>query len=1025
MDFFESFISSNADARLAQLTVQHSAEKSCWVALPPALVSKLYSESASLRAVLELKRSATGRDRSTNAPESWHVSWGGAASKGQHLEIPAALAGCLGIAQGITVSVQVVTDIPEAIGVCVEPLSVDDWEVVEQNAGHMEEQILSQVGVVQAGQAFPFWARQQTKLLLKVTTAHPASLVQLARDSEVAVAPRPRRALAQQNVLRDTDLKSAPASSQQESAGPDTWLRLQGASDETAPFLCSIAGSDEASVSGFQGSTPLTTCVCINRLTAKQAMLTDSDLVLVSRNHPRSSQHVLSIKISNQVARGHAQLPQAVLQSLKLRQHDRLKLQSITSATQIHPRAVTLHPIPYPPAADADLLDSSPSLESPGVGEHLSQQHLKQLLAAWLAAQTGLADSEQKEEEHVPVQQGTVVQLEADHADGFKHMHNMAFQIHMKQGPSFGQAPTTTYALLSATDLAASGNIAVSQGGPVITSHWAMPEKASHQVQQQQAAMLCSSEAMHAAANTALQHVLPMLAFPCRAVLQQMGTPAPGGLLLSGPAGCGKTCLAHLVATILHHHPQTLTHIVTVNCQDVANDSPPNIMKHLIPKIQEGMDCMPSLLILDDLHLICPAPGDSPENPNGNSSAALVEFVCDVLDSFRPLGKPALPVVVLGSCNDVGQVAAPLRAPGYLDHNIALPAPGAQERGSMLASHLSARGAQYDLQHLQAVAAKAEGYDAADLRVLADRALHAAARRHLTPGSGADAQSSGALMISPEDLADAEQGFQPAAAWGVGQLQGGVGGVEGWQDVGGLADVRAALQEALELPTKYAALIARAPLRLRTGVLLYGPPGCGKTHIVAAAVAAAGMRLVSVKGPEVLNKYIGASEAAVRDLFRRAQAAAPCVMFFDEFDAIAPQRGHDSTGVTDRVVNQLLTQLDGVEGLTGVSVLAATSRPDLLDAALLRPGRLDRLIYCGFPNTNERGQILHALARRLRLDATVDLDAVGVQCEGYSGADLSALLSEAQLAAVHERLDLADEHAATHQVCPQHPSSCS
>lgn len=230
----------------------------------------------------------------------------------------------------------------------------------------------------------------------------------------------------------------------------------------------------------------------------------------------RSSQHVLSIKISNQVARGHAQLPQAVLQSLKLRQHDRLKLQSITSATQIHPRAVTLHPIPYPPAADADLLDSSPSLESPGVGEHLSQQHLKQLLAAWLAAQTGLADSEQKEEEHVPVQQGTVVQLEADHADGFKHMHNMAFQIHMKQGPSFGQAPTTTYALLSATDLAASGNIAVSQGGPVITSHWAMPEKASHQVQQQQAAMLCSSEAMHAAANTALQHVLPMLAFPCR-----------------------------------------------------------------------------------------------------------------------------------------------------------------------------------------------------------------------------------------------------------------------------------------------------------------------------------------------------------------------------------------------------------------------------------------------------------------------------------------------------------------------------
>ena len=229
----------------------------------------------------------------------------------------------------------------------------------------------------------------------------------------------------------------------------------------------------------------------------------------------RSNQHVLSIKISSKVARGHAQLPQAVLQSLKLRQHDRLKLQSITSATQIHPRAVTLHPIPYPPAADADLLDSSPSPGPPGLGDEFSQQHLKQLLAAWLAAQTGLADSEQKEEEHVPVQQGTVVQLEAGHADGQGHMHNMAFQIYMKQGPSFGQPPTATYALLSAADLA-SANISVSQGGPVIASHWAMPDQASQQVQQQQAAMLGSSEAMHAAANTALQHVLPMLAFPCR-----------------------------------------------------------------------------------------------------------------------------------------------------------------------------------------------------------------------------------------------------------------------------------------------------------------------------------------------------------------------------------------------------------------------------------------------------------------------------------------------------------------------------
>jgi peroxin-1 len=199
--------------------------------------------------------------------------------------------------------------------------------------------------------------------------------------------------------------------------------------------------------------------------------------------------------------------------------------------------------------------------------------------------------------------------------------------------------------------------------------------------------------------------------------------------------------------------------------------------------------------------------------------------------------------------------------------------------------------------------------------------------------------------------------------------------------------------------------VASAPLRLRTGVLLYGPPGCGKTHAVSCAAAATGMRFISVKGPELLNKYIGASEAAVRELFQRASAAAPCILFFDEFDAIAPPRGHDSTGVTDRVVNQLLTELDGVEGLRGVAVLAATSRPDLVDAALLRPGRLDRLVFCGLPDELARLQILRALTRRLPLADGVDLGWVAGRSADLTGADLSAVLSEAQLAAVHGALD--------------------
>src|SRR6201999_4578551 len=187
--------------------------------------------------------------------------------------------------------------------------------------------------------------------------------------------------------------------------------------------------------------------------------------------------------------------------------------------------------------------------------------------------------------------------------------------------------------------------------------------------------------------------------------------------------------------------------------------------------------------------------------------------------------------------------------------------------------------------------------------------------------------------------------------------------------IGGLHSTRNTLLETLLYPTTYAPLFAKCPLRLRSGLLLYGYPGCGKTLLASAVAGECGLNFISVKGPEILNKYIGASEKSVRDLFERAEAAKPCVLFFDEFDSIAPKRGHDSTGVTDRVVNQLLTQMDGAEGLSGVYVLAATSRPDLIDPALLRPGRLDKCLYCGMPTEAERVSIFQALARKMKLSA--------------------------------------------------------
>jgi len=231
-------------------------------------------------------------------------------------------------------------------------------------------------------------------------------------------------------------------------------------------------------------------------------------------------------------------------------------------------------------------------------------------------------------------------------------------------------------------------------------------------------------------------------------------------------------------------------------------------------------------------------------------------------------------------------------------------------------------------------------------------------------------------------------------------------------DIGGLEEVRVVLKETLELPARYSRLFAKVPLKLRSGLLLYGPPGCGKTLIASAVAKECGLNFVSIKGPELLNKYIGASEQAVREAFDRAASASPCVLFFDEFEAIAPKRGGDSTGVTDRVVNQFLTQLDGVESRSGVYVLAASSRPDLIDPALLRPGRLDKSLYCSLPSPFERLSIIQALVRKVTLGSDIDvklLKLIADKCDKFTGADLRGLINSAQLEAVHRSLKSAEE----------------
>ncbi|KAM6575126.1 hypothetical protein CsatA_023453 [Cannabis sativa] len=480
--------------------------------------------------------------------------------------------------------------------------------------------------------------------------------------------------------------------------------------------------------------------------------------------------------------------------------------------------------------------------------------------------------------------------------------------------------------------------------------------------------------------------------------------PLPGHVLIYGPSGSGKTLLAKAVAKFLQEQEDFLTYIVFVSCSKLAVEKAQTIRQTLSGYISEALDHAPSLVILDDLDSIISSTSDSEGSQISSSVTALIEFLTDIMDEYGEKGNIACgigPLAFIASVKSLEGLPQSLTSSGRFDYHVQMPAPAASERAAILKHEIQKRCLQCPESILQDVASKCDGYDAYDLEILVDRTVHAAIGRFLSCHSSLDQCEKPTLLR--DDFSRAMHDFLPVAMREV-TKSAPESGRSGWDDVGGLLEIQKGIKEMIELPSKFPDIFSHAPLRLRSNVLLYGPPGCGKTHIVGAAAAACSLRFISVKGPELLNKYIGASEQAVRDIFSKAAAAAPCLLFFDEFDSIAPKRGHDNTGVTDRVVNQFLTELDGVEVLTGVFVFAATSRPDLLDAALLRPGRLDRLLFCDFPSQGERLEILSVLSRKLPLASDVDLDAIAHMTEGFSGADLQALLSDAQLEAVHDLL---------------------
>uniref|UniRef100_A0A8C9NFC7 Peroxisomal ATPase PEX1 n=1 Tax=Serinus canaria TaxID=9135 RepID=A0A8C9NFC7_SERCA len=473
-----------------------------------------------------------------------------------------------------------------------------------------------------------------------------------------------------------------------------------------------------------------------------------------------------------------------------------------------------------------------------------------------------------------------------------------------------------------------------------------------------------------------------------------------GGVLLTGGKGSGKSTLAKAICK--EAFTRLDAHVEVIDCKALKGKRLVNIRKHVEEAFLEAAWRQPSILLMDDLDHIVGVPStpeheNSPETVQSNRLAYVLK---DLMKEVISMGSLIALIATSQSEHSLHPSLVSAQGTHVFQCFKCIRSPDQKQRYEVLYSiikkKLNSDPKDFSDLDLQCIAKETEGFVARDFTMLVDRAIH-------TCASNQNASDNADLNLSTVDFQTALKDFTPLALRNVNlhkpkEL--------GWDRIGGLKDVKQMLRDTILLPAKYPELFANLPIRQRSGVLLYGAPGTGKTLLAGVVARESGMNFISIKGPELLSKYIGASEQAVRDIFNRAQAAKPCIVFFDEFDSIAPRRGHDNTGVTDRVVNQLLTQLDGVEGLQGVYVLAATSRPDLIDPALLRPGRLDKCLYCPPPDQNSRYEILKALSHSLSLANDVDFQDLAANTEQFTGADLKALLYNAQLEAIHTNLNL-------------------
>ncbi len=549
----------------------------------------------------------------------------------------------------------------------------------------------------------------------------------------------------------------------------------------------------------------------------------------------------------------------------------------------------------------------------------------------------------------------------------------------------------------------------------------------------------------------AIQKIREMVEIPMKhpELFERLGIEPPKGVLLYGPPGTGKTLLAKAVAN------ETDAHFIALNGPEIMSKFVGEAEERLRQIFKEAQENSPSIIFIDEIDAIAP----KREETVGEVERRVVAQLLALMDGLQSRGQ----VVVIAATNRPNAIDPALRRPGRFDREIEIGVPDRNGRKEILQIHTRNMPIEPDysksvvaeelgklkvdaklrakvlskiervkkseevkdiIDHelptnlrdefhrrlvdrmLDYLADRTYGFVGADLAALCKEAAMKALRRIL-PKIDLDKEEIPreileSLKVTKEDFMNALREIQPSA---MREVLVEIPKVK-WSDIGDLTEAKQELKEAVEWPLKYPDMFDRMGIRPPKGILLYGPPGTGKTLLAKAVANESGANFIAVKGPELLSKWVGESEKGIREIFRKARQVAPCVIFFDEIDALAPRRGlYEGSHVTESVVNQLLTEMDGIEDMRGVVVIAATNRPDLIDPGLLRPGRFDRLILVPAPDEKGRLEILKVHTRKVPLAKDVNLEKIAKEAENFSGADIEALVREAVMTALRESRD--------------------